>query len=320
MSLMRKHISLINFADIQNLNVQSLSNDLTQISNFLQQVTFWAFIEKLDSFSTIKKSYDKAPPQFITQAQLNVSGDVIKGNSFNFSLSDGSPLSKIKTTRMNRELETLSQHFSNIVNLRDQDETKKLSVDFTQSLSENYETNKSHLNYGLDLTSSLTHRGQALMDITSRKQYNEIKDSDFLKKIENFYLFGKEHLFQIIAGELIFEMLKESPDSTVKINFCDHSEAFISSNDNKVNQLFLEHVTKLEDPVLSHYIYRSLLVSDKNRYNKTNIHKLPGDNLMLSRRWKTRQEEFDILMEKRSLMEIITPIEGSPKNKKIKRI
>ena len=323
MSILRKNFAKIQYSDIENFSPEELLKDLNHIECFLQQAMFWQVI--LDT-KKLKKD--------CSNFYLSVQRPVILGkenpeilarfrnleNSAGTGVNYSTNISNRKSDNINKFLFRLADNFCSIVMLKDKLDTRELHVDFAKNEIENYHLNQEYLNFDLDDSVNLTNKLRPLVNITTMKEYKKIKDSGLIQDVEHYYNFTKKQFFLKMLGETFIELFTRYPDAKIILNNKNVDSKFISTFNHEIDNEFATIFDKFEYSVISNYIFQSVSNRIYTYDNKNISNFFSGESSIESKRlWEQRQKEYNTLMEKNALLNVLDSMETNI-NKPIKRL
>lgn len=313
MSILRKNFTNIQYPDIESFSPQELSKDLKQIEHFLQQAMFWQVI--LDT----KKLKKDCSNFYLSVQRPVISGkenpeelarfrnlENYAGNGVNYSTN----ISHRKSDNINRFLFRLADQFCRVVMLKDKLETKELHIDFTKNDIENYYLNQEYLNFDLDDSVNLTNKLRPLVNITTMKEYKNIKDSGLIQDVEHYYNFTKKQLFLKMLGETFIELFTRYPDVQITLNNKNINSKFISTFNNEIDNEFATIFDKFENSCISNYVFQSVSNRIYTYDNKNISNFFSGESSIEAKRlWEQRQKEYNTLLEKNALLNVLDSVE-----------
>lgn len=320
MNFIDKKISTIHVDDVKNLDVNAFYKGIKILENFLSQITFWEIYEyakKKTAINEINLEIKPVPDYLKTTSVKTRQNVQTMSSSVSFS---GNPSHTI-CDRISREGMNFADVWDKRIRLDADNNPIELSVHTKISESENYQYNRENLQW--DIPENTILRNIHINNILSLKEYRKLKKNPVFiqefSKIEKNYSTVIGHMLHKMTGEIILDMFKNNKEITVNINNNSLSERFISTNNTTINDMYSEHIEKLESPLLRNYIYNTLRGIDYNHINCQNFgEKLPAGMKLMRDYWLNCKKEFDIVQEKEHLSEIIPSLNvESKKNNRI---
>lgn len=313
MSILRKNFTNIQYADIECFSPVELLKDLNQIEHFLQQAMFWQVLQETKKLKKDLRniSLSAQRPMLLGKenpeelARLRNLGN-LAGTEANYATS----ISHRKSENINKFLFKLADQFCDIVMLKDKLETKELYIFFEKNDTENYNLNQEYLNFYLDDSVNLTNKSRPLVNIKTMKQYKQIKDSGLIKDVEHYYNFIKKQFFLKMLGETFIELFTKYPDAKIILNNKNVDSKFISTFNNEIDNEFATIFDKFENSCISNYIFQSVSNRIYTYDNKNISNFFSGESSIEAKRlWEQRQKEYNTLMEKNALLNVLDSVE-----------
>lgn len=317
MSILRKNFAKIQYSDIEKFSPEELLKDLNHIECFLQQALFWQTIEE-----TKKLKKDCSNFYISAQRPMSLGRTLNQGNneelvklrhlenSASTGVSYSKNISNRKADNINKLLFKLADQLCSVVMLENKLDTKELHIDFEKNDIENYLLNQEYLNFNLNDSLNLTNKSRPLVNMTTMKEYKKVKDSGLIHDVEHYYYFTKKQFFLKLLGETFIEIFTKYPDAKIILNNKNVDSKFISTFNNEIDNEFATIFDKFENSCISNYIFQSVSNRIYTYDNKNISNFFSGESSIEAKRlWEQRQKEYNTLMEKNALLNVLDSVE-----------
>lgn len=321
MKFIEKKIGTINVEDVKNLDVNAFYDGIKILENYLSQITFWETYEYAKKKTAISEINLEIKP--IPSYLNNITPEKIRQNvqatasSISFS---GNPSHTI-CKKISLEVMNFADIWNKRIRLDADNNPVDLFINKDMSDSENYQYNRENLQW--DIPGNTILRNIQIQNILSLKEYRKLKKNPAfnqeLSKIEKNYFSATVHMLYKMTGEIIVDMFRNNKEITVNVNNNVLSERFISTNNDEINDIYSEHIKKLESPLLRNYIYNALKGSSCNYINSHNFGEtIPASMKLMRDYWLDCKNEFNIVQEKKHISEMISSLNiDAKKNNRI---